>query len=74
MCSKRCAKPVRPGASRPVPTWYQTYTATSGSEWSSCTTTLSPLGRVKVSAGTERVWAVAAAGSSNAAKRRGRMG
>ena len=26
-CSKRCAKPVRPGRSRAEPTWYQMFTA-----------------------------------------------
>ena len=31
MCSKRCAKPVRPGSSLAGPTWYQRLTATIGS-------------------------------------------
>src|SRR5437667_6724953 len=35
MCSKRCAKPVRPGNSFAGPTWYHRLTATSGSRWSS---------------------------------------
>jgi hypothetical protein len=35
MCSKRWAKPLRPSISRPEPTWYHTFTATSGAEWSS---------------------------------------
>ena len=42
MCSKRCAKPVRPGFSRAEPTWYQVLTETSGAEWSSWTITVRP--------------------------------
>src|SRR5215208_4633263 len=45
MCSKRWAKPVRPGDSFFEPTWYQTLTPTTGVEWSSWKMTLSPLGR-----------------------------
>ena len=30
MCSNRCAKPVRPGFSRPDPTWYQALTLILG--------------------------------------------
>ena len=29
-CSNRCANPVRPGFSRAEPTWYQMFTATTG--------------------------------------------
>ena len=43
-CSKRCAKPVRPGCSFFEPTWYQSCTWTIGVEWSSCRTTQSPFG------------------------------
>ena len=57
MCSNRWAKPVRPGCSSDEPTWYQILTATSGTEWSSCTITWSPFGSVKVSNGTRRDWA-----------------
>ena len=46
MCSKRWAKPVRPGLSRPEPTWYHIFTLTIGVEWSSCRMTLSPLSRI----------------------------
>src|SRR2546423_3506346 len=45
MCSKRCAKPVRPGVSFFEPTWYQTLTPTMGVEWSSWKMTRSPFGR-----------------------------
>ena len=46
MCSNRCAKPVRPGSSFAGPTWYQMFTATSGSRWSSDRITSRPLGSV----------------------------
>lgn len=46
-CSNRCAKPVLPAGSSPEPMWYQMLTATTGALWSSCTTTVRPLGRVK---------------------------
>ena len=46
MCSNRCAKPVRPGFSRPEPTWYQTFTAATGTVLSWCRMTWSPLGNV----------------------------
>src|SRR5574340_738809 len=42
MCSNRWAKPVRPGFSLAGPTWYQRFTATSGSRWSSTRITSSP--------------------------------
>ena len=48
MCSNRCANPVRPGRSSDEPTWYQVFTATTGTEWSSCRSTCSPLGSVNV--------------------------
>ena len=43
MCSKRCAKPVRSGSSFCEPTWYQTLTAATGIEWSTCRITSRPL-------------------------------
>ena len=46
MCSKRWAKPVRPGRSSLEPTWYQTLTPTIGVAWSSCRMTCRPLGSV----------------------------
>src|SRR5690606_27732739 len=46
-CSNRCAKPVLPLGSYDEPTWYHTLTATTGALWSSCTTTVRPLGKVK---------------------------
>src|SRR5438105_15350287 len=49
MCSNKCAKPVRPGASFAGPTWYQRFTATMGKRWSSLTMTVSPFGNLKVS-------------------------
>src|SRR6185436_7320528 len=42
MCSKRCAKPVRPAFSLAGPTWYQMFTETSGRVWSSERTTSKP--------------------------------
>src|SRR4051812_3114214 len=62
MCSNKCAKPVRPGASFAGPTWYQRFTATIGKRWSSLTMTVSPLGNLKVSyfsVGTPEVEAAA---------------
>src|SRR5262245_30163026 len=44
-CSKRWAKPVLPGFSFLLPTWYQTLTATIGALWSSWTTSVSPFWR-----------------------------
>ena len=51
-CSKRCAKPVRPRFSSPEPTWYQTLVVAMGTEWSSCTISVRPLGRVSMVYGT----------------------
>src|SRR6187455_407445 len=42
-CSKRWAKPVRPGRSFFEPTWYQTFTATMGQFWSAWISTSRPL-------------------------------
>ena len=49
MCSNKCADPVRPGRSSPDPTWYQMFTDTTGTEWSSWRITCKPLGSVNVS-------------------------
>src|SRR5580692_11763904 len=49
MCSKRWAKPVRPGRSLSGPTWYQRSTATSGRRWSSWVRTTRPLGMTNFS-------------------------
>src|SRR5271169_1594360 len=60
MCSKRWAKPVRPGRSLSGPTWYQRSTATRGRRWSSWVRTTRPLGRVNfsyLSSGTLRGFA-----------------
>jgi hypothetical protein len=46
MCSKRCANPVRPGASLAGPTWYHKLTATIGSPRFGLRITSSPLGSV----------------------------
>src|SRR5215207_10625664 len=51
MCSKRWAKPVRPGRSFADPTWYQRFTATIGAVWSSDSVTNSPFGNENVSIG-----------------------
>src|SRR5437867_219081 len=45
-CSKRCAKPVWPAFSFAGPVWYQMFTPTIGSWWSSWRMTSSPFGRV----------------------------
>src|SRR5688572_25165082 len=44
MCSKRWAKPVRPGSSFAGPTWYQTFTPTMGSRLFSQRITSRPFG------------------------------
>ena len=44
---------MRPGFSRADPTWYQTFTATVGTLWSSCRITVSPFGSVNIVYGTE---------------------
>ncbi len=44
MCSKKCAKPVRPGFSFFDPTWYHSSTWTMGVDLSWCSTTTMPLG------------------------------
>ena len=49
MCSNRWAKPLRPGTSLALPTWYQRFTVTIGVEWSSESTTWRPLDSVYVS-------------------------
>ena len=46
MCSKRCAKPVRPGFSFFEPTWYHWFTWTIGSFRSTWRMTWRPLGSV----------------------------
>jgi hypothetical protein len=73
-CSKRWAKPVRPGRSFFEPTWYQTFTATMGALWSSCTTSVSPFWSRKVVKGMSGIsWAsapVAARASARASARR----
>ncbi len=51
MCSKRCAKPVRPGRSFRDPTPYHRLTATTGTDGSRDSTTLSPLPRLNRSNG-----------------------
>src|SRR5262245_41336894 len=51
MCSKRCAKPVRPGPSCAGPTRYQRFTATMGSRRSCTRITCSPFFRVYLSNG-----------------------
>ena len=33
---------MRPGVSRPEPTWYQQFTVATGAEWSSWTITVRP--------------------------------
>src|SRR5258708_33667744 len=82
-CSKRWAKPVRPGFSFFEPTWYQVLTATTGVLWSSCTSTVRPLGRTNLvylmsgigidagsgalAAGFSAALVCAAAGNANAA-------
>ena len=65
MCSNRWAKPVRPGRSFFEPTWYQTFTATIGVEWSSCRITCRPLGSVYFSNGTAGSGAAARAAEEN---------
>ena len=45
MCSKRCAKPVRPGFSFFEPTWYHWLTWTIGSLRSTCRMTCEPVGQ-----------------------------
>ena len=45
MCSKRWAKPERPGGSSRLPTWYATCTLTVGLEWVSTVMTCRPLAR-----------------------------
>ena len=42
-CSNRCAKPVLPRCSLREPTWYQRFTPTTGTEWSSWTRSVRPL-------------------------------
>ena len=51
MCSKRCAKPVRPGFSSPDPTLNQLLTVTIGTERSTCRITSRPFGSVNFSNG-----------------------
>src|SRR5213082_3549155 len=51
MCSKRCAKPVRPDRSFADPTWYHRLTATIGAVWSCDMVTNNPLGNRNVSIG-----------------------
>ena len=46
MCSKRWAKPVRPLRSSFEPTWYQTWTLTTGRELSGASTTCRPFSSV----------------------------
>jgi hypothetical protein len=68
MCSNRWAKPLRPWRSSFEPTWYQTWTFATGTEWSSWRITLSPLAswcsRTLISGGVtlrvtaESAWAV----------------
>ena len=48
MCSKKWAKPVRPGRSFFEPTWYHIWRCTIGVEWSSRKTTVMPLGSVVI--------------------------
>ena len=68
-CSKRWANPVRQGCSFLDPTWYQSATCTTGRRRSSCSSTRSPLPRVRVLTGTEMSRAIsAAAGPLEAAK------
>ena len=52
MCSKRCAKPVRPGFSFFEPTWNHWLTWTIGSLRSTCRMTCRPLGSVNFSNST----------------------
>src|SRR6266508_4068131 len=49
MCSKRCAKPVRPTFSFFDPTWNHSFTCTIGSLRSMCRITCSPFGSVNFS-------------------------
>ena len=60
-CSKRCANPVRPVRSRAEPTLYQTLTVTTGTLWSSCMITLSPLGSLNCMYGSSSGLGAAAA-------------
>jgi hypothetical protein len=46
MCSKRCAKPVRPAFSFFEPTWNHSLTCTTGSLRSTCRITCRPFGSV----------------------------
>src|SRR5262245_56673743 len=67
MCSKRCAKPVRPGRSFLEPTWYQRLTWTIGSFRSTCRMTCRPLGSVYFSNSTFGTAPAAAAGGAGLA-------
>ena len=40
---------LRPGVSRPDPTWYQVFTVATGAEWSSWTMMVSPFGSRNIS-------------------------
>src|ERR1700738_3254259 len=73
MCSKRWAKPVRPGRSLSGPTWYQRSTATRGRRWSSCRRTTSPLGMVYFSYFSSGTFKGFAAGRLSAALAMGAM-
>src|SRR5688500_12457657 len=61
-CSKRCAKPVRPGRSLAEPTWYHMFTDTTGTVVSRCRITVNPLARVNWVYGTLSSGADAGAG------------
>src|SRR5262249_2115086 len=61
-CSKRCAKPVRPGFSFLEPTWNHSLTWTIGSLRSTCRMTWSPLDRTNFS--KEKVCEACAAGAA----------
>ena len=69
MCSNRWANPLRPGTSSPLPTWYQTLTATSGTLWSGARITSSPFGSLYFSTsmrGSPPAWARAASPATSA--------
>jgi hypothetical protein len=66
-CSNRWAKPVRPGFSSFEPTWYQTFTTTSGLERSWWRIKRIPFGSTKRSKGIDTSGLAACDGGASSA-------